>query len=325
MRRTRASSSSSSSASSSAGAGDDGEKPKPLKRQRRKADDDTDGGHDASLSINNVSFASLPSEGPEDAGVVADMAAMRELHHSGVFAKIGDKTLELILCSGYLTSDHIVKHVSTACRRLRRITTSSTRCLQLASSKLDDDGLIPLASRYRNLAALDCSFTSLSDRSREPLRSLSHTLVYLSLRGTNVGNEAVYGLQDLHALRYLDISKSQAGQKSLITDMGVARLRFLTNLVWLNLSWNSVTDLGAMRVIECLPNLRCISLQCTQITDATLHTLATSCPKLLHADFNGCSSVTDAGVEGLITQCTELQGEALGINGEGEWGQDGKG
>ena len=88
---------------------------------------------------------------------------------------------------------------------------------------------------------------------------------------------------------------------SNITDTSMFRMKFLSELTEIGLSWCSgITDQGIIALSTCCPKLQYIDLKSCQITDVAINAIARNCNYLTRLDVSGCMLVSDEGFENLV-------------------------
>lgn len=103
-------------------------------------------------------------------------------------------------------------------------------------------------------------------------------------------NQLVGELQDVQALRFLDLSENRN-----VTNDGLARLKALPQLTGLNLSSCSITNTGLAH-LKSLPRLsRLILSYCSRLSDPALKTIE-SMRHLTFVDLQGCLGFTNGGL-----------------------------
>lgn len=105
----------------------------------------------------------------------------------------------------------------------------------------------------------------------------------------------------------LDFQKNTAMAKILLSAEGIALLKTLPHLVFINLSNYSEIDNNILDLlVRQLPNLERLDLINTNIDDASLRIIA-KLPRLQHVDINNCRKITATGVIYTLTQHQSLK------------------
>jgi len=95
----------------------------------------------------------------------------------------------------------------------------------------------------------------------------------------------LHGVQEMH---FLDLSENRN-----VTNEGLARLKAVPQLTWLNLSSCSITDTG-LKHLRALPRLTTLILSyCSRLSDPGLKTLE-AMKNLTYVDLLGCLGFTHA-------------------------------
>lgn len=126
----------------------------------------------------------------------------------------------------------------------------------------------------------------IGNRGVEVLTSGCQALSKLDISFTQIQGKALCGLQQLPALKYLDMSDC----KYATTVMGMASLCLVMSLEELNLSMNPRLDDGCLHAISFHPGLRVLSIR--HCPDVSSHGVLECCrlKRLKKLDITGCST-----------------------------------
>jgi len=202
----------------------------------------------------------------------------------------------------------------------RRLSSSGFCSLDLSGSQITNQGLRCLRKRPFSVGSILLDNTTIGDEGLLWLRD-NKNLVKLSLCGTKVTDQGMRHLQKMPSLRILSLSDTAVGDKGVqclrnnknitslflsgtkITDAGMAALGDGADLCRLNVSGTNIGDQGIAGF--CKHSVKCstLTLDSTQITDASLETLSQA------NNVNWLSvahtKITDAGMKSLAS-CKQL-------------------
>jgi internalin A len=269
----------------------------------------------------NLEYTQLSEEGLQ---LLGELKTLRDLDLNLV--RVTDKGLRHLqglteLTRLYLRNAPVTDRAAATLGRLEKL-----RKLGVSGTRIGDAGLRQL-KRLAFLEELDVSGTHVTDAGLAHLGNLAN-LQSLYLNETAVTGAGLAHLKDLKNLRRLYLADSAA------TDDGVRSLRGLPRLEVLDLSWTKITSAGLgplkalnrlqdlhldgiaddaiLRRLAELDNLRSLSLNRSEVTDAGLVQLG-RLRKLTKLELAG-TKVTDAGLARLKA-FPELASLTLGGSG----------
>lgn len=80
---------------------------------------------------------------------------------------------------------------------------------------------------------------------------------------------------------------------------------------------SKISDVGVVNLCLPLKKLRRLELKDTEVTDVSLHAIASSCTDIEHLDLQNCRKLSDIGILDLIKHCQNLESLTLGSGWEG--------
>ena len=167
--------------------------------------------------------------------------------------------------------------------------------LILGETRVSDEGIAQLTALSK-LTTLTLNKTRITEKSIFHLFSCSRRIQFLSLNGTNIGDEAIRYMKDL-PLTWLDIADTN------VTDEGLARLARPERFWSLDLSGTQITDSG-LDYLRTARSLTRLGLGRTRITDSSIHLLSTM-TSLNNLDLRGTALSTDrvAALRRMLPKC----------------------
>lgn len=195
-----------------------------------------------------------------------------------------------ILFSGYLTVSMTVAKVLCLCKRIKNLYDEHMGYLSIQShGSIDDKTIRWLTKRAGSLEYLDLSFCGVSI----PIYTaapFANSLLYLSLRGTNIDDKSMSNVAQLKNLQFLDISLYNHPER--ITNRSCYILFQLRQLRWLNISGTNINEDGIGVVCRSNRSLSYLSAcTCRRMTGKVLEHLH-SLP-IVFLDISGISVIFD--------------------------------
>ena len=99
---------------------------------------------------------------------------------------------------------------------------------------------------------------------------------------------------------------------SLVTDKTAKAIsKYLPGLLHIDLSYNSVSDVGVIFLANGCHLLQSIIMEDSAVSNASLIAIGQNCPHLQNVNFSGGEGITDIGVSALVLGCTMLESITL--------------
>ena len=238
-----------------------------------------------------------------------DLFFCEHITEAGAARLAGVKTLERLNVRGTKISDSGVEFISAL---------SSLRALDLGITQVTDPSLEHL-ERLEKLEELSIGGNRISEVGLAYMQSLP-SLRRLDLSGSQVTDSGIWGvavtdlniglIASLSGLEHLNLAAAdqqyvanigdgvpRIRNRILVTDLGLARLKALTNLRSLDLTRSSVSATGLKEIVS-LPKLEELILAHSRRVDGEAVRVLAEMESLVALDLSG-TSVTDEGIHTL--------------------------
>ena len=181
-----------------------------------------------------------------------------------------DNVLSIVFCSGYFSFVDLNKRLTFICKKIRALILENLSIIQIRGynlSGLNQDHFYSMIASFRHIKFIDLSYCNIAITKLDRLLSSYCDIKGLCLRAENVRESSISYIGELKKLQYLDLSRFKYEENDTIGS-NIQVLKSLSTLVWLNISYTSVSDEVLYTILSSNKNIEYLGIAgCRKLTN----------------------------------------------------------